>query len=193
MWGTGVLQTCAWHHPLYSPSSFLFVWLPVLLPCTHFRGQKHRDSECISVTLEWQTVADTVSVPGTLEKFLLCHGHRKKTHWETRAECDQKLFQRNISKWLQCSVLSAVLILLFWIDRECPEWIHLRLVCVCVHMWKCVFSSVFAHECVSKGKMWFELRPANRCLLAAQCFDSSVGLYTQCLLCRSGAFFSSPF
>lgn len=66
-------------------------------------------------------------------------------------------------------------------------------VCVCVHMWKCVFSSVFAHECVSKGKMWFELRPANRCLLAAQCFDSRVGLYTQCLLCRSGAFFSSPF
>lgn len=49
-------------------------------------------------------------------------------------------------------------------------------VCVCVHMWKCVFSSIFAHECVSKGKMWFELRPANRCLLAAQHFDSCVGL-----------------
>lgn len=47
---------------------------------------------------------------------------------------------------------------------------------VCVQMWKCVFSSIFAHECVSKGKMWFELRPANRCLLAAQHFDSCVGL-----------------
>lgn len=47
---------------------------------------------------------------------------------------------------------------------------------VCAHMWKCVFSSIFAHECVSKGKMWFELRPPNRCLLAAQRFDSCVGL-----------------
>lgn len=57
-------------------------------------------------------------------------------------------------------------------------WIHLRLVCmcmcVCVHKWK--YSSIFAHECVSKGKMWFELRPTNRCLLAAHHFDSCVGL-----------------
>lgn len=69
----------------------------------------------------------------------------EKTHWETRAECDQKLFQRNISKWLQCSILSAVLILLFWIDRECPEWIHLRLVCVCVCICGNVCFQVYLH------------------------------------------------
>lgn len=49
--------------------------------------------------------------------------------------------------------------------------------CTCVFV--CVCVSVFVRECVSKWKMWFELRPANRCLLAARCFDSHVGPCTQ--------------
>lgn len=43
----------------------------------------------------------------------------------------------------------------------------------------CVFACVCTCTCVCKRKMWFELRPANRCLPAAQCFDSRVGLCTQ--------------
>lgn len=40
--------------------------------------------------------------------------------------------------------------------------------CACVSVCLCVYLCVFV--------MWFELRPANRCLLAVEYFDTGIGL-----------------
>lgn len=90
-----------------------------------------------------------------------------------------KLWHRPATLAAFFSPWRALVLLFRGRDRECLVWTHLRFLgrraCLCAHVWVRMHTC----ECVSKSKMWFELRPANRCLLAAGCFDRHVHLSAQ--------------